>query len=451
MKLTAARTACTIVFCSLLLQACVTADAERSADGASTPPNIVILFADDLGYGDLSSYGHPTIRTPHLDGMAQEGMRMTSFYTAAPSCTPSRAALLTGRYPVRVGLPHVLMPDVENGLPPEEITLAEALKEEGYRTMAVGKWHLGHARPALMPTANGFDRYFGLLYSNDMIRPWVQTDRPLELYRDTEPVGDPGDQSMLTVRYTEEAVDFIREDRSEPFFLYLAYSMPHLPINTADRFRGRSRAGLYGDVIETIDWSAGRVLQALQEEGLDENTIVVFTSDNGPWLNLPDRMLQAGNEPWHAGSPGLLRGAKATTYEGGMRVPGIVRWPGRIPAGQVSAEIATTMDLYPTLLNAAGAEVPRDRPVDGADIMPLLTGSVDASPTRGLYYFQGTELQGVRDGRWKLRVTGEEVELFDLEVDPSERYNVAEAHSGVVARLREEMRRFDEDVRTDRP
>lgn len=440
------------VLVTFFLQACSTPSQETINPGDARLPNIVLLFADDLGYGDLSSYGHPTIWTPNLDRMADEGIRMTSFYAAAPVCTPSRAALLTGRYALRTGLPNVLGPDSENGLPASEITLAEALKERGYRTAAIGKWHLGSADTSMYPTSHGFDSYFGLLYSNDMIPPWVQTERPLQLYRGTEPVEHPVDQATLTERYTDEAVEIIRSAGGEPFFIYLAYSMPHLPVSASEEFLGKSRGGLYGDVIETIDWSAGRILETLQEEGLDDRTIVVFTSDNGPWLNLPDRMLQKGIEPWHAGSPGLLRGAKATTYEGGQRVPGIIRWPGHIPAGQVSTDIATTMDLYTTLLTAAGAEVPDDRDVDGNNLLPMLRGETP-SPTSTFYYFRGEQLEGIRDQNWKLRLSHHlrddlapdqplTPELYDLDVDPAEQYNVADRNPEVVTRLLEQMRLF---------
>ena len=282
---------------------------------AERPPNIVIIFADDLGYGDLSSYGHPTIKTPRLDRMAEEGVRLTSFYVASPACSPSRYALLTGRYPVRSDIIWALGPDEERGIAASEYTLAEALKERGYRTAAVGKWHLG-ARPGFFPTEHGFDSYFGLLYSNDMMPPWVMTERPLQLWRDTVPVEHPVDQSTLTERYTEQAVSFIRDSGDAPFFLYLAHSMPHVPLHTSERFRGRSAGGLYGDVVETIDWSAGRILDVLEEEGLADQTLVIFTSDNGPWNEMPDRMFSEGKiQPWDAGSAGPLRGSKATTWE----------------------------------------------------------------------------------------------------------------------------------------
>jgi arylsulfatase A len=422
---------------------------------AATPPNIVVLFADDLGYGDLSSYGHPTILTPNLDGMAAEGIRLTSFYAGAPVCTPSRAALLTGRYPIRVGLPRVLGPSSTHGLPDEEVTMAEALRARGYRTAAIGKWHLGHL-PRYLPTNHGFDSYFGIPFSNDMMRPWVpEATEKVPLMRGTEVVERPVDQNTLTRRYTEEAIQVMREAGGRPFFVYLAYAMPHLPIFASDAFRGRSRAGLYGDVIEEIDWSAGEILRTLRELGVDGNTIVVFTSDNGPWLNLPARMLQGGVRPWHSGWSGHLRGSKATTYEGGMRVPGIMRWPGTIPARQVSAEPATAMDLYVTLLRAAGAALPADRPLDGRDLLSMLAARAP-SPTEEVFYFDAETLEAVRRGRWKVRVSraaddqtrlpAPAVELFDLEVDPGERFNVAEEHPGIVRELSQRLRAFAGEV-----
>ncbi len=435
-------------------------------------PNIVLLFADDLGYGDLSSYGHPLIRTPHIDGLGDEGVRFTSFYAMAPSCTPSRAALLTGRYAQRLGLPSVLMPASTGGIPAGEITLAEALKERGYNTAAVGKWHLGHSDPSFYPTQNGFDSYFGILYSNDMRKPWVQTDVPLELYRDNEPIEHPIDQSTLTVRYTQESIGFIESQTDEPFFLYMAYSMPHLPIHTTDEFRGRSPAGLYGDVIETIDWSVGRILVALDRTGHAQNTIVVFTSDNGPWLNLPDRMLQEGNQRWHAGSPGLLRGFKGNTYEGGMRVPAFVRWPGVIPGGTLQTQSFNTMDLFATLVAAAGVTIPNTLPdsfpntlpdtlvIDGRDIRDALTGK-GTVPDKPMFYVRGWSVEAVRSGPWKLRLSNHmrgftdasippTPELFHLELDPSERYNRADEFPDLVAELSEAMRTFSEQLQRSR-
>jgi arylsulfatase A-like enzyme len=421
-----------------------------SARGAA--PNVVILLADDLGYGDLGCYGHPTIATPNLDQMAREGLRLTSFY-AAPACTPARATLLTGRYAPLAGLPNVLGPDATHGIAERELTLAEALKGRGYRTMAVGKWHLGHAEPRHLPLANGFDAYFGLLYSNDMMPPWVETGKPLELWRGNGPIERPVEQSALTARYTDEAVRFIQGAKGEPFFLHVAYTFPHVPLHASERFRGRSRAGLYGDVVEEIDWSAGRILETLREEGLEDRTLVIFTSDNGPWSNMPDRMFRGDViKKWDAGSAGLLRGAKGTTFEGGVRVPCIARWPGRIPAGRVSGQIVATMDLFATALALAGAPAPADRPIDGLDLWPLLSGAGE-SPRRECFYFLGTRLEGIREGRWKLRAPDlvepradrrreDGLELFDLEADPGERFNLAAARPELVERLGRRMAEF---------
>jgi len=422
----------------------------------NTQPNVIILFADDLGYGDLSCYGHPTIRTPNLDDLAHNGVRFTSFYVPTPVCGPSRSALLTGRYPPRCGMPGNIGPDTEYGLPLEEITMANVLKDAGYQTMHIGKWHLGDYQPEYMPTSRGFDHYFGLLYSNDMIRPWVQTDTPLELMQDDKPIEDTVLQEFLTVRYTEKALKFIDVNHENPFFLYLAYSMPHLPINTTEDFKGKSTAGLYGDVIQTIDWSAGQIISKLQELGIDQNTMVVFTSDNGPWLYLPDRMLQGGNEWWHVGSPGLLHGAKGTTYEGGNRVPGIISWPGKIEGGKVIHHPASTVDLFPTIAHATGSKIPDDRKYDGRDILSALTGESEF-PEFEFFYFRGRRVEAIRKGEWKLRMSRhlrndvEEgipltPELFNLNRDPSERYNVADQHPELVEELMEKMKQMADEL-----
>ncbi len=411
---------------------------------SSAAPNILLLFADDLGYGDLGVFGNPVIRTPHLDRLAAEGLRMTSFYSA-PSCVPARVQLLLGRYPSRAIVSRTSVGG-DGGIPSHLTTLPQVLKAAGYRTAMAGKWHLGYAREEFLPVGKGFDRWFGLPYSNDMIKPWVQTDEPLWLYRNSEKVEHPVDQDRLTMRYTAEIIEVIRERSDKPFFAYLAYNMPHLPLRTAGRFRGESRGGLYGDVIEAIDWSAGELLRALDETGQMDETIVVFTSDNGPWLNLPDRMLSGGVVPWHAGSPGMLRGAKHTTYEGGVRVPFIVRWPGTVPAGTVSAEIGATVDLYATLVAAAGGALPTGS--DGYDLTAHWAGRTGQSPRREYMYHRGHQVQGVRSGPWKLRtVDGEE--LFHLDVDPSERYNVAAEQPEIVAALRERLRAFQTRVEAE--
>jgi arylsulfatase A-like enzyme len=399
-------------------------------------PNFIVLFADDMGYGDLGCYGHPNIRTPHLDRMAQQGMRFTSGYAAASVCTPSRAGLLTGRYAKRAGLPGNLGPDSAGGLPLSEITLSQHLQGAGYRTMAIGKWHLGHNSRSYLPRQRGFDEYFGLLYSNDMIPPWVKTEKPLQLWRNNEPVEGVEDQSRLTERYGQEAIRFIREAGRNPFFLYLPFAMPHLPVSAPAERRGRSRAGLYGDTIETLDAVIGDILRELNLRGLDRETLVLFASDNGPWHDLPSRMLAKGVEPWDTGSKSLLRGAKGTTWEGGHRVPFLARWTGRIPAGQVSSEMVSTLDYFPTLSAAAGLAMPEGRVHDGHNLLPLLEARTGKSPRTDYLYFLGAKLEAVREGPWKYRQAGEEKgELFHLERDPGEMYDVAGREGDVAARL----------------
>jgi arylsulfatase A-like enzyme len=433
--------------CLALLLAGWTATAsEGRAQPEAAAPNVVVLVTDDQGYGDLGSYGHPTIETPHIDSLAEQGTRFTSFVTGA-WCVPSRTQLMTGRYMPRVDFGGATGANGDGGLPDAEVTLAEALNEAGYATGMAGKWHLGHAEDRFLPPNQGFDSWFGLPYSNDYRKPWVQTDVPLALYRGTEIVEHPIDQNTLTTRYTEEAVSFIEEEAGgeQPFFFYLAYNMPHLPIHTTDRFRGRSGAGLYGDVIETIDWSVGEVLAALDAAGVAENTIVFFASDNGPWLNLPDRMLQAGNRPWHQGTTGPLRGAKATTYEGGTRVPAMVRWPGRVESGRDTDALVASPDIFRTLVAVAGAEGP-DHPIDGYDLMPFLRGEADESPRERYYYFLRGSLEAVREGPWKLRVAGDTTQLFNLQNDPGERFNRAGEFPGRVERMRARMKQFAAEV-----
>jgi arylsulfatase A-like enzyme len=429
-------------------------------EAAHRRPNFVVLLADDLGYGDLSSFGHPTLLTPNLDRMAREGLKLTSFYSGAPLCTPSRAALMTGRYPMRSGLFRVLFPEDTGGMPASEVTLAEALAGGGYRTMAIGKWHLGHRSPFL-PTENGFGSYYGLLYSNDMKPP--RTEVPLRLYRDAEPVDGEVDQGRLTEDYTREAIAFLRAAGDDPFFLYLAYAMPHKPLHVSERFAGKSRRGLYGDAVEAVDWSVGEILRAIDQAGLGEDTLVLFTSDNGPALS----------QELAGGSAGLLRAGKGATYEGGMRVPCVVRWSKQVPPGQVRAEWASVLDLLPTFLELAGVSRPAGVRLDGRNVVPLLRGEPFESSDR-FYYFRGPFLEAVREGSWKLRATappggggnrspefaaflarsreehrtflaadvfGDSVaaELYDLARDPSEQFDLAAEHPEVVARLRAAM------------
>lgn len=419
------------------------------AQEPATPekPNIILLFADDLGYGDLGIYGNPVIQTPNLDALARGGARFTSFY-AQPACSQSRSALLTGRYPIRPGsVPQVLGPESETGLAASEITIASGLKTAGYRTKIIGKWHLGHAKPEFLPTSHGFDEYLGLLYSNDMIPPWVKTERPLQLFRDTEPLPEPVDQHNLTRRYTDEAVEFIRRPSDAPYFLYLPYAMTHLPLGVSQDFRDRSRGGLYGDAVEELDWSAGEILKAVRESGKEQNTLIIWTSDNGPWQNLPDRMLQSGpdgldNLAWHVGTPGPFRGSKGSTYEGGVRVPAIFYWPGTIPGDRRIDGLARTLDVLPTVLNAVGLPVPSDRPIDGNNLLPVLKGESEETPNDIHFYFAGRRLDAVRKGPWKLQRSSGAVELFHLDRDFSERINVAAEHPDRVAELNSLLEAF---------
>ena len=428
--------------------------ADQPQSGEPAPPNVVIVFCDDLGYGDLACFGHPTIRTPNLDRMAREGQKWTQFYAAASVCTPSRAALMTGRLPIRTGMcsdrRRVLFPDSAGGLQPEEVTIADVLKGAGYATICIGKWHLGHL-PEYLPTRQGFDSYFGIPYSNDMDRVagafqgregfW---DPKIEywnvpLMRDEKIVERPADQNTITRRYTEEAVRFIRTSKEKPFFVYLAHSMPHVPLFASGQFKDKSLRGLFGDVIEEIDWSVGQVLDTLVELGLDRRTLVVFTSDNGPWLIF--------NE--HGGSAGCLRDGKGSTWEGGMREPTLFWWPGKVPPGVVR-DLGCTMDLLPTAAKLAGAEVPPDRPLDGTDLSPALLGT-GPGPRQVMFYYRGVQLYAVRKGPFKAHFItkpaygkGEAEEhdpplLYHLGHDPSEQFDVAQGHPEVIAEIRREV------------
>ena len=412
-------------------------------------PNFVVILTDDLGYGDLGVYGHPTIQTPQIDRLATEGVRLTEFYSAAPACTPARAALLTGRYPIRSGLVRVLVPKEKWGVPASEITLAEELKNQGYATACIGKWHLGGRRP-FRPLRNGFDYFYGLLHSNDMsVLPALKWPR-IDLLRNDKVIESPAKVKTLTRRYTEEAIRYIKQHRGQPFFLYLAHTMPHEPVRPSDEFRGKSAYGPYGDVVEEIDWSTGEILKTLRHLGLDEDTLVVFTSDNGPSL------VGGRNGKKPAGSAGALRGGKATTWEGGMRVPLIARWPGQIPSGAVRDGVATTMDLFTTFLTLAGAQIPSDREIDGKDITPLLRGTGE-SPHKTFYYYFRKQLFAVREKQWKLHlfkrdispkgkpqppVRCDEPELYDLSSDPSETNDLAGKHPELVTRLAKHAQSF---------
>lgn len=451
---------------------------------AAEPPNVIVIFVDDMGYQDVGVFGSPNIKTPHVDQMAKEGMRFTDFYVAAPVCSASRAALLTGCYPERVGVNGAIFPNGESeGLDPKYVTMAEMLKGAGYVTKAVGKWHLGDEKKFL-PTRQGFDSYYGIPYSNDMFPAKGMTYATDCLYRDGvtpesiatsfPPVKEgqsrwekqphifknkvplmrdevciefPVDQSTLTQRYTEEAVAFIEKNQSQPFFLYLAHSMPHVPLYASPEFEGKSEAGLYGDCVEEIDWSVGRIFKTLRKNGLDRNTVVFFSSDNGPWYfkeNATDKV--RGNMNRQIGGSALpLSGYKFTNLEGGMRVPSIMWGPGRVAAGKTCSEVASTIDMLPTFAALSGAVLPESR-IDGKNILPLLEGNkLTKSPHEAFFY--GTV--GVRAGRWKAIYSKESktYELYDLETDISESHDVAKANPEIIARLKRLVEEHKSDVK----
>jgi arylsulfatase A-like enzyme len=406
-----------------------------SARAQSRPPNIILIYADDLGYGDLSCYGS-RISTPNLDRMAEEGVRFTDFYSASSVCSPSRAALMTGRYPVRVGCPRVLDPDSPGGLSPSEMTIAEMLKKAGYATSCVGKWHLGR-RPGYLPTDRGFDEYFGIPYSNDM--------SPRVLMYNTDVISENAPLDTLTQRYTDQALSFIDRSKNSPFFLYFPHTFPHIPLAASARFAGKSGEGLYGDAVQELDWSVGEILRALKNANLDDNTLVMFSSDNGPW---------------YQGNAGRLRGRKGHTFEGGMRMPFIARFPGRIPSGLVTNALATTMDILPTVSGLTGAALPV-RPLDGVDIWHLLTGVQTEVRREAFLYFNDDYLQCARLGQWKLHLARFNVpmftpvpargrvnlplprpELYDMVNDPEESYDRADRNPLIVASIRAQVDRL---------
>jgi arylsulfatase A-like enzyme len=423
------------------------------------PPNVVLIFCDDMGYADVGCYGARGYKTPNIDRLARQGMRFTDFYVAQAVCSASRAALLTGCYPNRIGIKGALGPQSKIGIHSNELTIAELLKPRGYATAIYGKWHLGHL-PPFLPTRHGFDEYFGLPNSNDMW-PYHPTDKtnypPLPLIEGEHVVQLMPDQTQLTTWYTERAVSFIERNKDRPFFLYVPHAMPHVPLFVSRKFEGKSKSGLFGDVIEEIDWSVGQIMSALKQQHLEENTLVIFTSDNGPWLSYGD----------HAGSAGHLREGKGTTFEGGVRVPFIARWPGKIPAASVCREPAMTIDLLPTLAKVAGAELP-SHPIDGLDIRRLLAGQRGAkSPHEALFFYWDEHLQAVRSGPWKIHFAhsyvkpvppgngGEpgkienpktDLALFNLESDPSETNDLSSTHPEVVARLQNLARKAREEL-----
>lgn len=444
---------------------------------AQSRPNFVVIFADDLGYGDLSSFGATAHRTPHLDKMAAEGVRLTQFYVPMPFCGPSRGTLLTGRYPFRTTLIGNPSPDVGRngiGLPPSEITIAEALKPLGYATAAVGKWHLGHVEKYL-PRKQGFDEYYGILYSNDM--------RPVQLVENETVVEYPVRQTELTKKYTARSIDFIERNRDKPFFLYLPHAMPHKPLAASEDFyTPETPDDLYSDAIRELDWSVGQILAKLRELDLDENTFVFFTSDNGASFG---------------GYNGGLRSMKGSNFDGGIHVPAIAWWPGKIPAGQVSGEVVASVDVFATLVTTAGGKLPTDRTIDGLDLMPLFTGATKKSPHEAIFAMGGDQLKLLRSGRWKLHVRAPQpgftclddpgdykdqrapdgltiiaqfeqarrdqcpgvntgpapkaLMLFDMESDRAEQRDVADEHPDVVARLRKIFDEMDSETPDEYP
>jgi len=421
-------------------------------------PNVIIIFCDDVGYADVGVFGAKGYKTPNIDRMAAEGVKFTDFYAAAPSCTPSRAALMTGCYPQRVGLPNVIGPSAKVGISSEEKTIAEVLKPLGYATSCYGKWHLGHL-PKFLPMRHGFDDYFGLPYSNDMWPKHPTSDRypDLPLIEGERVIEYNPDQTQLTTWYTERSVRFIEKNKGRPFFLYLPHSMAHVPLFVSDKFKGKSEQGLYGDVMMEIDWSVGQILSTLKRLGIDKNTLVIFSSDNGPWLSYGD----------HAGLAKPLREGKGTTFDGGQRESTVMRWPGRIPAGTVCKEPAAMIDILPTVAKLTGAALPAHT-IDGRDIWPLISGRPGAkSPHEAFFYYRGYALEAVRSGKWKLHLphayrtlAGREggtggrpvkyeqgkidLSLFDLEKDIGEQNDVSAQYPDVVERLlslAEQMRR----------
>jgi arylsulfatase len=405
------------------------------------PLNVILMYADDLGWGDLGCYGS-NLSTPHLDKAAAEGMRFTHCLSANPVCSPSRAALLTGRYPTRLGVPVVLFPGDKTGLNEGEQTLAQLLKAKGYKTQCVGKWHLGHLAPHL-PTYKGFDHYFGIPYSNDMNPRWLMDDEKV--------VEEQATLETLTPRYTERAVKFIEDNKGSPFFLYFPHTYPHIPLAASPRFRGKSPHGIYGDVVSELDWSVGELMATLKKHGLDKNTLFLFSSDNGPW---------------YQGSPGKLRGRKGMTWEGGVRVPLIAWLPGRIPKGKVSSALVSTMDIVPTVCSLTGAAKPT-KATDGIDISALLTGAKASIDRDVLLYFDNINLQCARMGKWKLHISRynnvtyspapaggrksirlKNPELYDVAADPDESFDVAAENAEIVKKM---LARVEEILKTDFP
>ncbi len=407
------------------------------ASGAQeTPPNIVLILADDLGYGDIGAYGATLIRTPRIDRMAAEGVRLTDFHASGNVCTPSRAGLLTGRYAIRSGLAKgTITVNDERGLPAGTVTVAALLRKRGYRTALIGKWHLGHHTEAQRPNANGFDFFYGLLHPNDVEQP---------LYRNGRASTEPLLQGALTRRFTEEAIRFIRRTGGQSFFLFLSHTAPHIPLVASPAFAGSSEAGTYGDVVQELDWSVGQLLDTIEQEGIADNTAIFFTSDNGPF---PE------------GSPGDWRGGKGASWEGGYRMPFVALWPGRIEPGQVAGAMSMNIDLFPTIATIAGATPPPGLALDGRNILPILTGSTGQTPHEALYFFNHERFAAVRTQNWRIVIRADyrNVErrlpdhdirlLFDLRKDPGERYSVADRRPDKWAELQALLERGQRELR----
>lgn len=396
-------------------------------------PNIVYIFADDLGYGDLSCYGAKDINTPNIDQIAKQGIKFTEFYSASPVCSPSRAALLTGRYPQRMGINTVFFPESFTGIPDTEITIPEILKEKGYATGIVGKWHLGHHYQYL-PLQQGFDEYFGIPYSNDMESVVYMRGNEVESYKVK--------QQYITKTYTKEAQKFITKNKDNSFFLYIAHSMPHVPLYASEEFIGTSKRGLYGDVVQELDWSVGQILKSLREHGILENTLIVFSSDNGPWLAMKE----------DGGSAGDLREGKTFTFDGGMKVPTVAMWKNRIPQGIINTEVASQMDWFPTIANITGSSIPKGLVIDGLDISKVLTDKGNRKNS-DLLFLDGKQLQGYRSGQWKVKlpykgfrgnkwkqfVKAHDTLLFNLNTDPGEKNNLFEKYPEKAKEILKEM------------
>ncbi|MEM7374779.1 MAG: sulfatase [Bacteroidota bacterium] len=443
-------------FVLALLCSCQTEEQDQKAE---TPPNIILIFCDDLGYGDLGVYGSTKHRTPNIDQMAAEGLRLTDFYVTSSVCTPSRSSLMTGCYPRRVNMHQnarppagtegwmVLFPVAQRGLHPDEISLAEVLKQKEYKTACIGKWHMGD-QPQFLPTRQGFDSYFGIPYSNDMGTEQFPINPPLPLMRNESVIEAPAEQSTLTKRYTEEAIRFIQENQAHPFFLYLPHTFPHDPLFASEDFLGKSQNGVYGDAVEELDWSTGEIMKCLKKLGIDENTLVIFSSDNGASSRF-------------GGSNLPLSDWKGGLGEGGFRVPCILRWPGHIPAGETSSMLFTSMDLMPSLAFLAGAELPRDRIIDGMNLGPHLRNPhIRMAGRETFFYYRVEQLQAIRHGQWKLYLARDDwrkimwnsdrgsssYRLYDLSADIAEENNLADQHPEIVAQIASLAERIQSDI-----